>query len=423
VAAQRGGRREGEVTRPLADLRVIAIEQYGAGPFGSLQLADLGAEVIKIEDARAGGDIGRYVPPYQEEDESLFFETFNRNKKSVALDLSSATGKQVLHDLVKVADAVYSNLRGDIPAKLGIRYADLKHLNPKIVCCALTGYGMNGPRSAEPAYDYLLQGLGGWMSLTGEPDSPPAKTGISLVDYSGGYVAALSLLAGVHAAQRDGVGMDCDVSLFDVALSLLTYPATWHLTRGFEPVRSSSSAHPSLVPFQNFESADGWLVVACPKEKFWARLVDAIGRPDLGADPRFKDFAARREHAAEVLPELAATFRTQATEHWLEVLGAAAVPCAPVNSVEQALTDAQVGARQLIIETEHPRFGKVRHVASAARAGDEGPPARRGPRRNEDLEPVLRHLLGYTDEQVAEVAADAARAGISTRSSDGFRAE
>lgn len=210
--------------RPLEDLRIVAVEQYGAGPFGSVHLADLGAQVIKIEDPRAGGDVGRYVPPYAEGEDSLFFETFNRNKRSISLDLGTAAGRGVFEQLVAVSDVVYSNLRGDVPEKLCIRYDDLKHLNPRIVCVALTGFGMTGPRKREPGYDYVLQGLAGWMELTGEPDGPPTKSGLSLVDYSGGFVAAISLLAGVHAARRDGVGMDCDVSLYDTAVSMLTYP-------------------------------------------------------------------------------------------------------------------------------------------------------------------------------------------------------
>lgn len=408
--------------RPLEDVRIVAVEQYGAGPFGSLQLAELGAEVIKIEDARTGGDIGRYVPPYQEEDESLFFEAFNRNKRSLSIDLSSDGGRQVLHDLVAASDAVYSNLRGDIPEKLGIRYDDLKHVNPRIVCCALTGFGMTGPRRADPAYDYLVQGLCGWMSLTGEPDSPPTKTGVSLVDYCGGYVAAISLLAGVHAARRDGVGMDCDVSLFDTALSLLTYPALWHLTRGYEPGRTRLSAHPSLVPFQNFPTADGWIVVACPKEKFWVRLAEGIGRGDLAEDGHYVNFAQRGQHADELVAELSATFAQRSTAEWIEALSAAGVPCAPVNDVAAALRDPQVDARGLVVETQHPRFGRVRQVASAVRAGAAPGESRRAPRQNEDMESVLRDLLGYPPERVAELMSAAARTS-SERNGDGLPAE
>lgn len=279
--------------RPLEDVRIIAIEQYGAGPFGSVQLADMGAEVIKIEDPRSGGDVGRHVPPYRDGDSSLFFETFNRNKRTLDLDITSKAGRGVFEDLVRRSDAVYSNLRGDVPARLRIRHEDLKHVNRRIVCCSLSGFGMTGPRHREPAYDYILQGLAGWMSVTGEPAGPPVKTGLSLVDYCGGLVAALSLVIGLHAARRDGVGMDCDVSLFDTAMNMLTYPATWHLTRGFEPRRTERSAHPSIVPFQNFPTQDGWIVIGCAKQKFFEALARALGKPQLVDDPRFRDFEAR----------------------------------------------------------------------------------------------------------------------------------
>ncbi|MSZ33485.1 MAG: CoA transferase, partial [Actinobacteria bacterium] len=171
--------------RPLEGITVLSLEQFGAGPFGTVHLADLGARIIKIEDPSSGGDVGRYVPPYAREEDSLFFEAFNRNKESISLDLSTPTGRATFEDLVKQSDAVYSNLRGDVPAKLKITYDDLKHLNPAIVCCSLSGFGMSGPRSKEPGYDYMLQGLAGWMSLTGEPDGPPTKSGLSLVDFSG----------------------------------------------------------------------------------------------------------------------------------------------------------------------------------------------------------------------------------------------
>ena len=190
--------------RPLQDVRIISLEQYGAGPFGSVQLADLGADVIKIEDPSTGGDIGRYVIPMQDGEDSLFFEAFNRNKRSISLDIRTSAGRAVFEDLVKVSDIVYSNLRGDVPAKLGIRYEDLKHLNPAIVCCSLSGFGMTGPRSAEPGYDYILQGMAGWMELTGEPDGPPTKSGLSLVDYSGGLVAAISILVSLLATRGGG---------------------------------------------------------------------------------------------------------------------------------------------------------------------------------------------------------------------------
>jgi len=186
------------------------------------------------------------VPPYAEGEDSLFFESFNRNKRSISLNLNTPAGRAVFEDLVKVSDVVYSNLRGDVPKKMRITYDDLKHLNPKIVCCSLTGFGMTGPRSQEPGYDYILQGLAGWMDLTGEPDGPPTKSGLSMVDYSGGLISTISLLVALHAARRDGVGMDCDVSLYDTAIGMLTYPAAWHLNAGFEPVRPFTRSFPGI---------------------------------------------------------------------------------------------------------------------------------------------------------------------------------
>lgn len=394
--------------RPLEDVRVIAVEQYGAGPFGSLYLADLGAEIVKIEDPRSGGDVGRYVPPFQEGEDSLFFETFNRDKKSIDLDLSEPAGRSVFLDLVRVSDAVYSNLRGDIPEKLGLRYDDLRETNPRIVCCSLSGFGMTGPRRAEPAYDYILQGLTGWMSLTGEPDDPPMKTGLSLVDYSGGFVAALALVAGVHAARRDGKGLDCDLSLFDVGLSLLAYLATWHLNGGYQPVRTARSAHPSLVPFQNFETSDGWIVVGCAKEKFWQRLAEIVGRPDLAGDERFRDFAARRVHASELLPILSAIFRSQPSAHWLAKLAAAGIPSGPVRGVEEAIAEPHAAARGMFIETAHERFGTVKHIATAVRVGEPPLRHRRAPRRNEHAREILAGLLGYDEQRIASLRASGA---------------
>lgn len=387
--------------KPLQDVRIIAIEQYAAGPFGSVQLADLGADVIKIEDPATGGDIGRYVPPLQEGEDSLFFETFNRNKRSIGLDLRSPEGRAVFEDLVRVSDVVYSNLRGDVPSTLRITYADLKELNERIVCCALTGFGMTGPRRDEPGYDYFLQGIAGWMDVTGEPSGPPTKSGLSMVDYSAGLVAAVAMLAGIHAARRDGAGMDCDLSLFDTALAMLTYPAAWHLNGDFVPERTHHSAHPSLVPFQAFETRDAWIVVGCPKEKFWLRLVDVLELPHLAQDPRFATFADRRHNAAALLPTLETVFKSRTADAWLHMLGRAGVPCSPVNTVPEALADAQTAARGMIIDTEHPRFGTVHQMRSPVRVGSAEPDYVRAPRRDEHQDEVLHGVLGYDDVRIA----------------------
>lgn len=393
---------------PLADVRVIAIEQYGAGPWATLQLADLGAEVIKVEDPAAQGDVGRYVPPFQKGEDSLFFETFNRNKHSVSLDLRHPRAREVLEDLVRNADAVFSNLRGDQPEKLRLTYKDLGHVNERIVCCSLSGFGMTGPRRAEAGYDYIMQSMAGWMSLTGEPDGPPTKSGLSLVDLSGGYVAAIALLSGLWRARRDGVGCDCDVSLFETALHELMYIATWAATRGYEPQRMPESAHPSIVPFQTFATADGWIVVACAKQKFWEQLCRAIDREDLLADERFANFERRNRSRDELLPILRREFKARTEAEWLELLSQAGVPHGPVNDVHAALADRQTAARGAIVEIDHPRFGTVRQVASPLRmAGDgDGREMERAPFRGEHTDHVLAGVCGYEQDLIADLRDD-----------------
>ena len=241
---------------PLEDVTIVAIEQYGAGPWGSVHLADLGADVIKIEDPRSRGDVGRYVPPYQEGEDSLFFETFCHNKRSVSLDLTHPGRAPSSRTSCARADAVYSNLRGDGPEKLRIRYADLADVNPRRRVLRAHGLRDDGPRAEEGGYDYILQGYAGWMSLTGEPDGPPEKTGLSLVDMATGYAAALALMCGLWGARRDGIGCDCDISLFETAMNLNMYVTTWHLSRGYGArAHARTRPIPSIVPFQNFADA------------------------------------------------------------------------------------------------------------------------------------------------------------------------
>lgn len=394
-------------TRPLDDIRILAVEQFGAGPFGTLHLADLGAEVIKIEDPRVGGDVGRYISPYQEGEDSLFFETFNRNKKSLSLDLSKPAGREVFEDLVRKSDVVYSNLRGDVPAKLGILYDDLKHLNPRIVCVSVTGYGMSGDLTRQPGYDYMLQGLAGWMTMTGEPDAPPTKTGISLVDYCGGFVSAIALLAAVHGARRTGVGTDCDISLYDVAISLLTYPAAWHLNRGWLPERISRSAHPALVPFQLFQGSDGdWFLAGCAKEKFFALLAQAIGRPELATDHRFTTFPKRRVHKDELIAILDRIFATRPASEWVRILREKGVPTAPILDMPDALEASHTLDRRLRVKTLHHLWGEIETTASPVRVGDPDQISyRAAPRRGEHFEPIVTEILGYSNSRVDELAA------------------
>jgi crotonobetainyl-CoA:carnitine CoA-transferase CaiB-like acyl-CoA transferase len=392
---------------PLDDVRILAVEQYGAGPWATLQLAELGAEVIKIEDPRTRGDVGRYVPPFQDGEDSLFFESFNGGKRSIGLDLKSEGGRAVLLRLAASANVVFSNLRGDQPARLGLRYADLGPANPGIVCCALTGFGTDGPLAAQGALDYVIQGRAGWMSVTGEPGSPPTRVGLSLVDFSAGYVAAIAILAGLWRARRDGIGCDCDVSLHETALSLLTYLATWSATAGYVPARLPNSAHPSVVPFQNFRTSDGWIVIACPKQELWERLCRAIGRDDLLEVPAYATPAARHEHRDEVLSELSRTLMTRSADEWLAVLTAAGVPAGPINDVAAALRDEQVLAREDIESYRHDRLGEIRRVRSPLRLTGPRRVPTRAPRLGEHRYDVLAEAGISAEEQESFAAAGA----------------
>jgi crotonobetainyl-CoA:carnitine CoA-transferase CaiB-like acyl-CoA transferase len=397
----------------LDGLRIVTVSQFGAGPFGTQLLADLGAEVIKIEDPAVGGDVARQVGPYAADGDSLYFQSFNRGKKSLTLDLKHPDGQAVLHDLVRVSHAVYNNLRGDLPAKLGLTYAALGAINPAIVCCSLSGFGATGPRAAEPAFDYLIQGYAGWMSVTGEPDGPPGKAGVSVVDFAGGYASMAALLAGLWDAQRSGTGRDIDIALLDTAVSMLSYFAIWALNRDWQADRVADSGHQSLVPAQNFPTRDGWLVVFCNKEKFWRSLVDAMELPEVAGDPRFATFADRLAHKAALVPLLKARFAQLTTDEWLARLRGR-VPCAPVNTLAQALDDEQVRARGMIVEVEHPGLGVLREVASPVRSAGVTGAAGPAPRLGQHTDEILRRLLQYDPARIAALRASGAIGGSRT---------
>lgn len=387
---------------PLDGVRVLAVSQFGAGPFGTQVLADLGADIIKVEDPGVGGDSARYVPPFQGEADSPYFQSFNRGKRSVSLNLRHPDGQAVFRDLVRVSDAVFNNARGDLPDKLGLTYEALRDANPRIVCCSLTGYGRTGPRAGEPAFDYLVQGYAGYMSVTGEPDGPPGKCGVSVIDFAGGYAGMVGLMVGLFDAQRTGIGRDVDISLLDTAVSMLSYFAIWTLNRDWIAERTRDSAHQTLVPAQNFPTRDGWIVVFCNKDKFWRDLVEVLGVPELAEDARFATFADRFDHRETLLPLLRARFETRTTAEWLDRLRGR-VPCAPVNDVRQALADPQVLARDMIVEVEHPEFGTLREVRSPVRTEGEIRQPRRAPRLGEHTDSILRDVLGYGDGTIARL--------------------
>lgn len=380
------------MTLPLEGVRIVAVEQYGAGPFGTQHLADLGAEVIKVENPAEGGEVGRSVGPYFfEKGDSHFYQSFNRNKKSIALDLKNPHDKDVLIDLIKDADALFDNLRGDLPAKLGLTYEQLKEHNPKLVCAHLSAYGREGSRKSWPGYDYLMQAEAGYLSLTGEPGGPPTRFGISIIDMMTGTTAALALVSALVGARATGVGRDIDVSLYDVAMHNLSYLATWYLNEGVMTERAPRSAHPSLTPSQLYRTADGWIFLMCNKEKFWPVLANLIGKPEWATDPRYCDFKARLANREQLTEELDTVLMTASTEQWLEHFGGQ-VPAAPVNNVAQALESSFAREQGLIVEMQHPVRGPVRTVACPIRCPGEALPTKPAPRLGADTEALLAEL-------------------------------
>jgi crotonobetainyl-CoA:carnitine CoA-transferase CaiB-like acyl-CoA transferase len=385
--------------RPLDDIRILTVEQFAAGPFGTLHLADLGATVIRIEQPGAARDAAREVPPMSDGSDSVFFQAFNRGKRSIQLDLKNEGGWEAFTQLVAHSDAVFSNLRADVAARLRLGFESLSEYNPRIVCANLSAYG-TGSLASAPGYDYILQAEAGWMSITGEPDGPPSKSGLSLVDYSAGLVAALSILAGVHSARRTGQGCNCDLSLYDTAVSMLTYPAAWYLNGGIEPTRTRHSSHPSIVPFGAFATSDGWLTIACGKERFWTRLLTAVGREELGDDPRFANMDARLQNRDELTRVLREHFSQRPTEAWLGLLRTAGVPCGRVRTVAEALDDPFCMERSMLVECDHPRWGSLRLPATSARVGSFRPRADAAPLAGADTRDVLQEILGLSHEQL-----------------------
>jgi succinate--hydroxymethylglutarate CoA-transferase len=375
---------------PLDGVTILAVEQYGAGPFGSMLLADLGAEVIKIENPGEGGEMSRRVGPhFHPEGDSQFYQAFNRNKRSIGIDLKQPEGQAVFRSLARHADAIYDNLRGDLPAALGLTYDALAEVNPAIVCAHLSAYGREGSRTNWPGFDFLMQAEAGYLMMSGEPDGPPARCGVSVIDMMTGLMAAYALVAGVLGARATGRGRDMDVNLFDTALHNLTYQAAWHLGAGDNPVRQPRGAHLSITPSQQYRTQDGWIFLMCQKEKFWRALCARIGREDLLADPRFDGVAARLVHRDALTEELDGTLMTRTTAAWMAVLGGT-VPAAPVLDVAQALSNPFVAERGGIAEFARPDGGApVRMLASPLRVGDAEVPRRAAPALGADTAEVL----------------------------------
>jgi crotonobetainyl-CoA:carnitine CoA-transferase CaiB-like acyl-CoA transferase len=341
--------------KPLQGLTILSIEQFAAGPYGSMFLADMGADLIKIENKEIGGDPSRFMGPYfLGSGDSLVFQGWNTNKQSVSLDLKTEEGRTAFEKLVAKADAVVNNLRGDQPAKLKLDYEHLKRIKPEIVCLHISAYGRDNSRAAWPGYDFLMQAESGLMNLTGDPSGEPARFGASVIDYMTGITGMLGLLGAIRRAEKTGQGCDVDVSLFDVALHQLGYAGTWYINKGHESGRLPRGAHLSVTPVQTFPTADGWIYVMCMTDKFWLAMLGVIGEPELAEDPRFKTQKLRAENRAELSAALDVAFRRQPTAHWLEAL-TGVLPISPVLTVREAFENPFVQEIDMVRPVPHPQ--------------------------------------------------------------------
>jgi len=370
---------------PLNGIRVLEVGHVLAGPYCGMLLADLGAEVIKIEPPE--GDMARRISPHAIGPHNAYFASLNRSKKSVVLDLAADAGRRALRSLAADAHALVTNLRPAAIRKLGLDYASLQDANPKLVCVALTGYGLDSRYAERPAYDYVVQALTGIMAITGEPGGPPTKAGYSAVDNSAGIMAALGLLAKIV----EGTGGQVDVSMYDVMLSQLNYLAGAWLNAGEQAQRYARSAHPYMVPAQIFRTADGWLTVFVSHDEFWRRLCSEVGRPEWIADPRYATMAARRANRDSLLAELDLLFASAGTEAWMARLAPLGIVVAPVETLEQALASDLARERGMVVSIETPA-GSVRAVGSPLRIEGAEPRYTAPPLLGEHTDAVLGEL-------------------------------
>jgi crotonobetainyl-CoA:carnitine CoA-transferase CaiB-like acyl-CoA transferase len=384
---------------PLAGVRVLDFSHFLAGPYATMILADLGADVIKVEDPERP-DEAREMGPFFRDDQSLYFAALNWSKRSLAIRISSPEGLRLIHELVNWADVVVDNYRVGVMAKLGLDHHTLNALNPRIISVSITGYGADGPYAQRPGYDYTIQAMAGVMGLTGEPEGVPGKAGISYVDHSGGLAAALAVTSGLVERARTGRGRHVDVALFDVQMSMLTYLASWHLNAGYEPRRMAAAAHPFLVPAQNFETQDGYLSVFVGNDAMWPRFVRAIDDPLL-AEPKFLTAGYRDQAREEVLGRIQNILRQHPSEHWVRIFTTHNVPAAPVNSLAAALIDPQVVARDMIIAPDSGRHA-IAHLRGPLPRMATTTPATSAPALGEHSVETLSEI-GYSANRIAEL--------------------
>ncbi len=384
---------------PLTGLKVLDLSRVLAGPFATQVLADLGALVWKVESP-GGDDTRRWGPPFVG-GESAYYLAANRGKKSLAINLKDPRGAAIVRELAGRADVLIENFKAGGLEKYGLDYPSLKEANPRLVYVSITGFGQTGPRAQEPGYDAALQGITGLMSITGEPDGPPIKVGVALIDVLTGWAAVAGILAALLERERSGRGQHLDLSLFEVGLMSLVNQAQSYLVTGTAP-RRLGNAHPQIVPYQAFQAKGGWFILAVGNDAQFARMCRAIGREALARDPRFRTNADRVKNRDALIPVLAAVFRERGRDEWIQLFRAHGVPATPVNDLAEAFADPQVEARGAIWELDHPTVGALRTVASVFQHFSRTPAAPAGPppRLGEHTLEVLVEELGYREEEL-----------------------
>ena len=386
---------------PLSGIRILDLTLIMAGPYCTLILGDLGAEVIKIEKPGVG-ESSREMPPHFFEGQSAYFIAMNRNKKSMTLDLKSETGKRIFCDLAKKSDVVIDNFRPGVVKKLGIDFATLKQMNPRIICCSISGYGQTGPFRDRPAFDLVIQARGGIMSYTGEPGQMPVRMGAPMGDLSGGVFASQGILAALYQREKTGRGQQIDISLVDCQTSLLTYRAQFYLV-GNEIARPVGSGHVSAHPIRAFRTKSFDVVIDANTESIFAELCDAIGRPGMAQDEKFNSRENRLRNKEELYAILEEAFLGKTGEEWLDLLEKR-IPIAPINTIDKALADPQTLSRNMVVEVEYEGKKKLKILGNPIKMSEvEQEVFKRPPYLGEHTEEILRELLNYSPEQIKDI--------------------
>lgn len=385
---------------PLEGVRVIDLSMFLAGPYCTQQLADLGAEIIKIEPRQ--GDSTRALPPHFHHGESMYFISTNRSKKAMSIDLTRPGGREILHSLVATADVVVDNFRPGIMKKLEADYETLARINPRIVCCSISGFGQDGPYASRPAYDMIVQALSGGMSITGEPGGRPVRAGIPIGDICAGLHAVIGIQAALRERERSGMGQFIDISMLDVQIAMLSYQGVYHLFSGEVP-SGQGRGHASIPTYAAVQSGDQRDVLICANtERMWVSLCEVLELPGLPADPRFLTNEMRHTHREALMPLLEAAFAKRTRTEWLDKLNACGVPCAPVNTIADALVDPQVLHRGMVGKVEHTLGGEIGLLGNPIKMSrSPSAPVRSPPVFGQHTDEVL-HDAGFSSAQIAQ---------------------